>query len=184
MESFDTFPQLYLLVYVIEVLDVVFKGRNLGFWKSTLTQAHRVGCSLQARGTVGMMSISGAHGSCRRMFNPRLLFLFIFFFSRLNKRGLGSVRGEESTTYFEYCSNNGKSYRNKTTEQNAYRSILSKKPGPIVLTENAESVALIWSLPTHRLHAWKYTPNFLEGCSVRVRENLLCALWQQFVENR
>ena len=39
MEYFDSFPQLHPHVHMIEILVVVFKGRNLWFWKSTLTQA-------------------------------------------------------------------------------------------------------------------------------------------------
>ena len=54
MESIDSFFLDYPhFVHIIEILVIVSKGRNLGFLKSTPTQAHWVGCLLQPCGAVG-----------------------------------------------------------------------------------------------------------------------------------
>ena len=81
-------------MHIVEILTLVVKSRNLWFWKSTLAQAHRVGCLFQSRGAVGKASISGAHDSYCRRFNPRFFFLFfvlVFYLNSLGTRRLGSI---------------------------------------------------------------------------------------------
>ena len=154
-------PPLSLLVHIIEILVLVFKGRNLGFWKSTLTQAHWLGCLLLPRDTVGKTSISGVHDNCYRRFNPRLLWFFFFFYlpawihwehadwialcskprGRRLERGC-TVKTERKRRATSISSSNGKSHRQTASETKEnklpfYWSIISKISGSI-LTTNAE----------------------------------------------
>ena len=80
------FPRLSPLVHIIEILVLVFKGRNLGFWESTPTQPHRVRCLLQLRDAVGKTSplwstTVAAAGSILDFFSNSF-FLFQFEFTR------------------------------------------------------------------------------------------------------
>ena len=109
------FPRLSPLVHIIEILVLVFKGRNLGFWKSTPTQAHRVRCLLQLRDAVGKTSPLWSARQLLPQVQSSISFPIPFFFSSLNSLGtrrLGSVmlktspraqreNRKETRTYFD-----------------------------------------------------------------------------------
>ena len=184
------FPRISLLVHINDILIPDFKGRNLGFWKSTPTQAHRVGCLLQPRGAVGKTSISEAQcDNCCGRFNPRLLLLFVFFiFYSLNFTGSAPIGQCYAQNLATPAWGEGPAWERRGNEDivrlvRRTENRIVKLHRKLTTTKQSNKIYIVpssvWAhgfdqkcrvfgnfdlfAPKHRQHAWKYTPNFQEG---------------------
>ena len=175
MEYFDSFPRLFLLVHIVEILVLVFEASNLGFWKSTLTQAYRVGYLGLTRGTVGKTSISGAHNSCCRRFNPGLIFLFFFSFQLEFTR--------KRADWAALCPKT----RRPPERGPTVKTERKRRPTSIIAGKNSWAHGFRSKLPSfgkcwfwlwHRLRAWKYTPPQRVDCEdvKSARELSMCSV--------